>query len=144
MKLVVDANILVAELTRKRGRILIADSKLELFIAEKPWEEVRHELRKRFVIIAERKGATSQEASELYKAAIMLASVNVQVMPVSYYVSLEKSAKRRIPRDPDDWHSVALALVLNADIWTQDNDFLGCGVATWTTDTLIEQLHQSE
>ena len=36
----------------------------------------------------------------------------------------------------DDWHTVALALMLNADIWTQDKDFLGCGVATWITETL--------
>jgi hypothetical protein len=31
---------------------------------------------------------------------------------------------------------VACALALSADIWTNDNHFLGAGVATWTTDTL--------
>ncbi len=34
----------------------------------------------------------------------------------------------------------ALALAIEAAIWTSDNDFLGCGVATWTTDTLLTHL----
>lgn len=39
-------------------------------------------------------------------------------------------------RDPNDWPAVACALALTAGIWTNDNDFLGTGVATWTTETL--------
>jgi len=52
---------------------------------------------------------------------------------------METVARRRIPRDPDDWPTVALALVLEAHIWTHDHDFLGCGVATWTTQTLLAE-----
>ena len=37
----------------------------------------------------------------------------------------------------------ALALAIEAAIWTLDNDFLGCGVATWTTDTLLIHLSSS-
>ena len=55
------------------------------------------------------------------------------------YAALEDEARRRILRDPDDWHTVALALRLGAAIWTQDGDFLGCGVPTWTTDILRAQ-----
>lgn len=47
MRLVVDANILVAELIRKRGRELIVRPELELYIAEKAWSEACHELNKR-------------------------------------------------------------------------------------------------
>ena len=61
-------------------------------------------------------------------------------MGQALYALFEQDARRRIPRDPDDWHTVALALTLGADIWTQDKDFLGCGVATWTTDTLVARL----
>jgi predicted nucleic acid-binding protein len=32
--------------------------------------------------------------------------------------------------DPHDWPVVATALDLGAAIWTNDNDFLGTGVAT--------------
>ena len=36
--------------------------------------------------------------------------------------------------------TVALALVLKAGIWTSEQDFLGCGLPTWTTETLISYL----
>lgn len=140
MKLAVDANILVAELTRKRGRALITSAGLELFIAERPWKEAQHELGKRYRAIAERTGASLGSASEQHALAVRLAEANVHVMEQPLYASFEHEARQRIPRDPDDWPIVALALALDADIWTQDGDFLGCGVATWTTDTLLRRL----
>jgi predicted nucleic acid-binding protein len=45
MRLVVDANIFVAELIRQRGRALISHNDLELFVAEAAWDEAQHELR---------------------------------------------------------------------------------------------------
>ena len=36
-------------------------------------------------------------------------------------------------RDPADWLVLALALLLECAIWTEDQDFFGTGVATWTT-----------
>ena len=39
-----------------------------------------------------------------------------------------------IRRDEDDWPILAPALALGCPIWTEDTDFFGCGVATWTTD----------
>jgi hypothetical protein len=47
MRLVVDANILVAELIRERGRKLIARPELELYMAEQAWSEATYELNKR-------------------------------------------------------------------------------------------------
>ena len=55
----------------------------------------------------------------------------------------EKAARRRVPRDPNDWPVVALALLLDAAILTGDNDFLGCGCPTWTVETLRDQLEGS-
>ena len=49
MRLVVDTNILVSELTRKRGRELIIHPSLELYIAQMAWEGTCHELGKRLV-----------------------------------------------------------------------------------------------
>ena len=49
-------------------------------------------------------------------------------------------ARRRVPRDPNDWPPVALAL--DAAILTGDQDFLGCGRPTWTVDTLRTELDQ--
>ncbi len=44
MKLVLDANILIAELLRKRGRELLKKPQLELYLAEKTREESEYEL----------------------------------------------------------------------------------------------------
>jgi hypothetical protein len=49
-------------------------------------------------------------------------------------------SRPRIPRDPDDWPTVALALAVDAGIWTRDADFLGCGLPTWITETLLAHL----
>jgi predicted nucleic acid-binding protein len=49
----------------------------------------------------------------------------------------------RIARDPNDWFTIALALALVAAIWTLDHDFFGCGIATWTTDTLLTHLNNA-
>jgi predicted nucleic acid-binding protein len=87
------------------------------------------------------KAVFSQKVGQdLLRNAIALAEAKVSVIPHEVYAGYETVARNRIPRDPDDWFTVALALVLKAAIWTLDNDFLGCGVATWTTDTLLTHL----
>ena len=53
----------------------------------------------------------------------------------SLYEDFENLARARVlTRDPDDWPIVAVALLLDFPIWTEDQDFFGSGVATWTTD----------
>jgi predicted nucleic acid-binding protein len=53
----------------------------------------------------------------------------------SLYEEYEAAARERIGlRDPDDWPVVAVALLLDLPIWTEDQDFFGTGTATWTTD----------
>lgn len=53
----------------------------------------------------------------------------------SLYEEYEGTARGRVDlRDPDDWPVVAVALLLDLPIWTEDQDFFGSGVATWTTD----------
>jgi predicted nucleic acid-binding protein len=47
MRLVVDANVFVSELIRRRGQALIAQEGLELFVAEVAWSEVVYGLGKR-------------------------------------------------------------------------------------------------
>jgi predicted nucleic acid-binding protein len=46
-------------------------------------------------------------------------------------------ARNRIAiRDPADWPIVATSLLLDCPIWTEDRDFFGAAVATWTTQTI--------
>lgn len=56
-------------------------------------------------------------------------------VPEDDYLQQRPEALARIEqRDPDDWPILAAALVLDCPIWTEDNDFFGTGVPTWTTD----------
>lgn len=144
MRLVVDANILVAELLRRRGSELIANLVLDLTMTDQAWNEARHELPRRMEA-RERQGTLPIGKGEaILASAIELAELRVARVPEAVYAHLEATARARIPRDPDDWPTVALALALDAGIWTGDNDFLGCGLPTWTTDTLLAFLRESE
>jgi predicted nucleic acid-binding protein len=59
----------------------------------------------------------------------------VQTVEAETYSQFEAIARERIDRrDEDDWPVLASALALGCPIWTEDTDFFGCGVATWTTD----------
>lgn len=59
----------------------------------------------------------------------------VTSVSVDQYEEYEEKAKQRIrSRDLADWPVIAAALTLNSPIWTEDQDFFGTGIATWTTD----------
>src|SRR5271165_4951460 len=70
-------------------------------------------------------------------ALSVLDQVSLTVEPVdrSLYEDYQEIARARVlPRDPDDWPVAAVALLLGIPIWTEDQDFFGSGIATWTTD----------
>jgi predicted nucleic acid-binding protein len=53
------------------------------------------------------------------------------------YCDFEGQARKRLSgRDPEDWPILAAALALGCPIWTEDTDFFGCGVATWTSSSI--------
>jgi predicted nucleic acid-binding protein len=70
-------------------------------------------------------------------ALSVLEQISLIVEPVdrSLYEDYQETASARVlPRDPDDWPVAAVALLLDLPIWTEDQDFFGSGIATWTTD----------
>ncbi|MEJ7815725.1 MAG: PIN domain-containing protein [Rubrobacter sp.] len=139
MRLVADASTLVGELLRERGLILLASPHLDLYVPARMWDEARHEVSRRLGIRV-RKGLPQEIADRFWDAAVRLKEESVAEVPEELYEGLRDEALSRLPRDPDDWQVVALALFLGVDILTADEDFFGCGVATWTVDTLISQL----
>lgn len=63
----------------------------------------------------------------------LLAEV-VDIIEHDVYGEFETEARNRLgERDQEDWPILAAALALGCPIWTEDTDFFGCGVATWTT-----------
>ena len=59
----------------------------------------------------------------------------MDLIGVEVYGAFETEARERLGlRDPEDWPILASALALRCPIWTEDTDFFGCGVATWTSN----------
>ena len=141
MIIVADASVLVGELLRDRGRALILHPRVQLVVAEHQWNEVEHELARRLSTLVARGRITTERRLTLEEAVQHLMDVQgIEIIAQSAYQHMETVARRRVPRDPNDWAPVALALVFDAAILTGDNDFLGCGCPTWTVETLREEL----
>lgn len=136
MRLVVDTSVLVGELLRAAGRDRLGDERLELFLPEQMWGELRVELPRRLASFARHRRLAAGVRDELLEACLAAVATNVVILDEAVYAAAEVEARARSLRDDTDWPVVACALVLSAHIWTNDNDFLGTGVATWTTDSL--------
>lgn len=135
MRLVVDTSVLVGELLRAGGRARLGDDRLDLFLPEQMWAETHVELPRRVGAFARRRNLDSTVAHE-FVALIEAVEANVVVLDQAIYAAVEDEALTRCRRDPTDWPVVASALALSAGIWTNDNNFLGTGVPTWTSQTL--------
>ena len=140
MRLAVDASTLVGEALRVRGRQLLAHPGLDLVVAAEAWGETGHELRKRVVLMTERGFLQARPAAELLDAVTSALVDHMTVIPSSVYADRLEDARWRIPRDPEDVPTVALALALDCGIWSVDHDFFGCGLPVWTTETLVRYL----
>ena len=141
MIVVADASVLVAALARARGLALFLDSRLRAVVAEEQWSEAQYEIDRRLDLRAAR-GHLSDDQRVRIQSDIrsILDRGSIEVARLQTYAQLERVARRRIPRDPNDWPTVALAIALNAGILTNDYDFFGCGCPTWTVETLRAEL----
>ena len=127
--LVIDANILVRVVLGERVRAVIgahADD-ASFFVPEVAYAEAEEHLA---TLVVKRGG-------DLEKALALLRSLRslVVIIGSEVYGELEAEALERLGApDPEDWPILASALALGCPIWTEDTDFFGCGVATWTSD----------
>jgi predicted nucleic acid-binding protein len=142
LNVVVDASVLVAEVLRARGLALLAHPELTLFQPDHAAGETAHELRRRGSLMLRSGRADAGQVDRLLGDAFAFLEARVVHVAAEAYRSREAEARRRVPRDPNDWPLVALALHLGgASILTLDGDFLGCGLPTWTPDTLRAHLN---
>jgi predicted nucleic acid-binding protein len=137
-RLVLDANILLRAVFGVRVRILLeAYEDLAAFYSPDVCFE---DARKYIPEIANRRR---------FDPAIGLALLDqiggiVEVVDRSLYEEFEEAAQERISsRDSEDWPVVATALMLDAPIWTEDRDFFGTGIATWTSNRIELYLRDS-
>ena len=136
MLLVVDTSALVADLLRVKGRERLSDHRLDLYLPEQTAGEVRVELPRRIGAVAASVGLAAAERDDLLMLCLDAVDNNLAVVGAEVYAPFEDEALARSQRDPADWPVVACALALSAAVWTNDNDFLGTGIPTWTTRTL--------
>ena len=91
------------------------------------------EVREYVLALCAKRGWPIAPAVELLDALLGL----LHVIDTPLFAEFEADALRRIgARDPEDWPVVALALAVDAPVWTEDTDFFGSGVATWTTENV--------
>lgn len=129
--LVLDANILIrAVLGQKVRCILMSDANtVRWFVPSYCVEEAR----KHLPTILTKRGVDVAPAIAVLDALLPLLTLIEQ----QDLTPLQNAAMNRLQhRDINDWPVLAAALLLNCPIWTEDHDFFGTGVATWTTSTI--------
>ncbi len=140
MNLTVDANVLVSELAGPEHvlRSVLVDSRIgRLLVAEKAWDEAQHELPKRFDGMVQKGRYIQEEADHILGVAMLAIAFRITLIAEEEYAPFEAEARLRMPDDPDDWHTVALALATDTGIWTRDKKhFFGCGIPVWSTPVI--------
>ncbi len=130
-RLVIDANILIRAVFGQRVRELIATASnhVAFYVAELNFEEAYHYLEQ----LAPKRGISD----EAWRASLNTLMRAIQLIGMDELQLVEGEARARIgQRDEDDWPGLAAALLMNCPIWTEDQDFFGTGVPTWTTATV--------
>jgi predicted nucleic acid-binding protein len=126
--LVVDANILVRAVLGRRVREII-EMYAELasfFVPEVAYAEAEEHA----PALVIRRGGDPDKVVRLLHSLRGL----VELIGSEVYGDFEGTARERLgDRDPEDWPILASALAIGCPIWTEDTDFFGCGVPTWTT-----------
>ena len=128
--IVVDANILIRAVLGTRVREMIAANaaNVRFFAPDVAWLDARTYLPALLL-----KRAINHSSLETLDALEIL----VESVAHDQYAEFKANALKRISsRDPDDWPILASAMALACPIWTEDKDFFGTGIATWTTDRI--------
>ena len=132
--IVLDANILIRAVLGRRAFALLEDyaQRVSFLTPEIAFSDVAARLPN----ILTRRGSQPDDLETLLGHDI-LGRLRLLVIAVASdaYAAREHEARRRLARrDELDWPYLALALTVDCPIWTEDQDFFGSGVATWTTD----------
>jgi predicted nucleic acid-binding protein len=136
MKLAADANVLLSAVIGGRARLVLSHPEIdEVLTTATVFAEVEE-----YACVLGRKKKLALETLML-----AVASLPVSIVAREIYAGSMPKARRQIgKRDPDDVELLALALHFKVPLWTNDNDFEGCGVEWFTTAELLRKLGISE
>lgn len=132
MKLAADANVLLSAVIGGRARLVFNSAEIEeILTTESVFAEVEE-----YATLLGRKRKLDPETLML-----AVASLPVSIIARDVYAQSIANARKRIgERDPDDVELLALALHSKIPVWTNDNDFEGCGLEWFTTAELLRKL----
>ncbi|MDP4012431.1 MAG: PIN domain-containing protein [Candidatus Nanoarchaeia archaeon] len=134
MRIVLDANIIIAGLMGSKGTIVILTSQNHSFYAPK---KIVDEIRKYKKEICEFINQTSEEFEIDYKALLIFINL---IDFVEYEKFMDKA--KEVIRDVKDADYIACGLAVKADfIWSNDKDFKDIQqiIAVKTTEQFIEE-----
>jgi predicted nucleic acid-binding protein len=126
---VIDANILIRAVLGKRTRAIIEGYAplVDFLMTDVAVAEIKDHLPRLLV----KRSLDPSEGTKVLEELLDL----IEIAGPETYQLFRTAAELRIgARDLDDWPTLALALTLDCSIWTEDADFFGAGIATWTTD----------
>ncbi|MGD0299259.1 MAG: PIN domain-containing protein [Bryobacteraceae bacterium] len=127
--LVLDANILIRAALGRRVRSLLEtyEDSISFYAPDVCFEDAREYIPQ---VLASRDSDPHAGLAVLQQIELL-----VQAVDQALYRDFEQLARERMSaRDIEDWPVVAVALMLSVPVWTEDRDFFGSGLATWTTD----------
>jgi len=130
--IVLDANILIRAILGRRVRQLIEtySAKGVRFLAP----DVAFDDAAKYLPALLRKRGKSY--ADLPASLEYLRTI-IEPVTRQFYAAFEGAARKRLRgRDESDWPVLAIALALACEIWTEDADFFGTGVAVWTTSRI--------
>ena len=132
MRLAADANVLLSAVIGGRAELVLSHPEIEEVVTtETVFAEVEE-----YAAALGRKRKIPEETLMLAVASLPVSIVAREV----YAGSMARARKRIGWRDPDDVELLALTLHFKIPLWSNDNDFDGCGVEWLTTAELLKRL----
>ena len=131
--LVADANVILSAVAGKAALRVFTESHLEISITRQNLQEVREYL----PVMARR-----------YSIGLEILEAQLRLLPLrvhdrdGYRAKLMQAGEIIGKRDPEDVDLVALALMLDAPIWSNDRDLEDTGLRVFTTARLLRLLRQ--
>ncbi len=132
MKLVADANVLLACVLGGRATLVLSHPSIEeIFTTESTLAEVQE-----YAVVLARSRKLSLDTLLLAVAALPVSLAEPEI-----YAHKRAQARKLVGlRDPDDIEILALALHLKLPLWSNDNDFEESGIQQYTTAELLKKL----
>lgn len=132
MKIAGDANVLLSAVIGGRARLVLTHPEIEeLVTTEATFAEVRE-----YALLLGRKKKLAPDTILLTVAALPVSIISSEV----YEDKMAEARKLIGGRDPDDIGILALTLFMKIPLWSNDNDFEGCGIERFTTAEILSKL----